>query len=202
MKMNRYWPLVVLLGIFALNTAASATEFAVLIHRFSDPPIVVKNPLYQGGSLGGVNPLSLSVDPAEVWQGTDENFTVRMDTDLPPNLPAAPSGAFVFEADLSDMTTGAAIHQLANPVTITFDMGKPVDPGQYQFGFLDAATNTWMTAAPPTQTGNNNLCGTTNHLSEFYLAPVPEPSTCAIALLAAGALASARPRRARIRCIA
>ncbi|HWE94184.1 MAG TPA: hypothetical protein VG269_09490 [Tepidisphaeraceae bacterium] len=200
--MKHYSPLVVLLGIFALNSAASATEFAILIQRSSDPPIVVKNPLYQGGSLSGVNPFSLGVDPAQVWQGATEDFTVRMDTDLPPNLPAAPDGAFVFEADLSDDTTGVAIHQLANPVTITFDMGTAVDPANYQFGSLDAATNTWKTGAPVTQTSNNTLCGTTDHFSVFYLAATPEPSTCAIALLGAGALASARPRRARVICTA
>ncbi len=200
---QRFLCAAALLGVLFCATSARATNFAILLG--SSPPdpneqIVVKNPLYQGSGNQGENPLyeprSLAFLPSELWLGQPAWLEVTMDRDLPSGLPSAPQGAFVFTASLTDAASGQAIHQFDHPISIYFDMG-PLTPDAWVMGHLNEQTGQWESeAAAVTKKGDNLYCGTTDHFSVFYLAPVPEPSTWVLGCMAAaGAGCLVRRRR-------
>lgn len=200
--MTRIAPVALVL-LMCIGRMASATSFAILFDKKpadGEPALVVTNPLYQDSGPKGENPLyepkSLIFDPGQLWQGAPAEFRVTMDVDLPQTLPAAPRGAFVFGLFLTDAATGDAIHQLAQSVLITTDAGGPI-AGDYTFGTFDEGTGQWAEISKADKKKENLLCGTTDHFSVFYIAPVPEPETwtMALAAIATGAGWAWRRRR-------
>ncbi len=170
------------------STNTSATTFSVEIDSPPDPNApyyVVENPLYKQGS-GGQNPLfeplSIYFVPSQLWQGQSVQFVVNMDDALPSNLPAAPNGGFVFEASLNLVSDGSAIHNLAQPVQIGLDTGN-ANPETFDFGYFDPTTGQWTQQSTTQKVSPSFWCGTTNHFSVFYVAPVPEPASCGLVVM-------------------
>lgn len=194
------------LASLAVANISHATKFAVLLETSTEPACVVGNPLYTGSGASGENPLygasALTLYPTELWQGAPATLEVLFNDSLPGDLPPAPKGALVFGVSLTDQASGSAIHQLLNPVTLAVKFDAAVNPNNYVFSSLNEATGVWGEF----QKGKANrdariVCGTTNHLSYFYItAAVPEPSTFALATLTGGlALAAGRRERQRTR---
>jgi hypothetical protein len=118
-------------------------------------------------------------------------FTINMDTDLPANLPTAPAGAFVFEALLADLDNGQPIHSLNAPLNFYFNTDAP-EGLTFDFGYLNEATGSWESMQLLKSDKGGQLCGTTSHLTVFYLAQVPEPASWVLLVGAALALGCAR----------
>jgi hypothetical protein len=190
-----------LLAIVFSPSVASATKFAILLGeppKSDAEPASINNPLYEPGGTSGTNPLHetelISVNPIDAWPGTPANLVLALGDSLPGDLPAAPAGALVFEVSLFDAASGQAIHQLSHELSIWFTTDSK--PGtQYSFGTLSEATGEWQPMAVIAKDSGGLLCGKTDHLSYFYIAPVPEPSTWALAALGLASLAFAGRRR-------
>jgi hypothetical protein len=200
---------VVLALLLVLTRSASATEFAILLSRHpdaGDAQEVVKNPLYMPNPNTNENPLasmrSFVFDPNEIWAaGGNQPVTFRFDLgdSLPSDLPPLPPNAIPFSIELLD-SNNVAIHQLSAPLSIYGDFDSGVT-GQLEFGYLESSSGTaaWTVIGTKMVVANSDLlCGTTNHLSTFYLAPVPEPSTLVLGAIGLGLLAAHRLRRGRV----
>lgn len=111
---------------------------------------------------------------------------------LPSNLPPVPKGGMIFSLTLTDPGTGAERHEFPNPISVCFRIdasnGATLGPPDgFAFGRLTSVD-------PPVwkcedecliQIGPSFWCGTTDHLSLFYIGPaeyVPEPSAIVLML--------------------
>lgn len=198
--MKRILALALLLLVVS-PSLASATQFAILLGERPDPddePASINNPLYEDKGNSGQNPLhetkSIHVNLLDAWPGAPATLSLAIGDSLPGDLPTAPAGALVFEVSLDDAATGDAIHELPDELSIWFDIDSP--PGtKYAFGTLNEAAGVWEQMAVIAKDENGQLCGKTDHLSYFYIAPVPEPSTWLLAAMGAAGLAIAARRR-------
>lgn len=183
---------ILALTLVLLVSAASpawATNFAVLLGEpppSGAEPAAIENPLAKPSAWPPNQPiyetLLISVDPLDAWPGKPAVLKLAAGDSLPGNLPAAPAQALVFEVSLFDAFTGDPIHQLPDPLNIWF--ATTVAPGtKFAFGTLNEGSGIWEQISLITADENGTFCGTTTHLSYFYLAPVPEPSTWALATL-------------------
>jgi hypothetical protein len=188
--MNRAVLLVSLAALLLFPNLARATKFAILLGdppQPDAPPAEVKNPLYEGSGQSGTNPMyetkSLRVNLLDAWPGEPATLQLALGDDLPSDLPALPLGALAFEVSLID-AGGLPIHQLPDPLQIFFDIDAPTG-ALFEFGTLNEADGTWQAMETLARRSDGLYCGTTDHLSYFYIAPVPEPSSWLLGLLAA-----------------
>jgi hypothetical protein len=188
--MNRAVLLVSLAALFLFPNLAQATKFAILLGEPPQPdapPASIKNPLYEDSGHSGTNPMhearSLHVNLVDAWPGEPATLQLALDDDLPSDLPALPQGALAFEVSLID-AGGLPIHHLPDPLQIFFDVDAPAG-ALFEFGTLNEADGTWQAIETMARRDDGLWCGTTDHLSYFYIAPVPEPSSWLLGSLAA-----------------